>query len=163
MPASTSNTVMDEQVAEEPKEFCANRNVNWLDCPGSWTFICVLIFLSWLVVSTWVEPGMAWTYVHVLHGALSYYLLHWQKGSPVESDQGEYDTMTFWEQLDDGVQGTGKRKFFMTIPVVLFILASHGCEYQRQPLGLNLVVVAWLTAAKMPAMHNVRIFGIGKY
>jgi hypothetical protein len=155
--------VMEQQLVKEPKAVCANKNVNWLDCPGSWTFIGVLIFLSWLVISTWVEPGMAWTYVHIGHGIISYYLLHWNKGSPVEADQGEYDRLTFWEQLDDGVQGTAKRKFFITIPVVLFILSSHGCDYRRQPLGLNLIVVLWLTLAKLPALHRVRIMGIGKY
>lgn len=159
----TGAEVLESNSSVEPKEVCANKNVNWLDCPGSWTFICALIFSSWLVASSWVEPGTAWTWVHVGHGLVSYYLLHWHKGSPVEADQGKYDSLTFWEQLDDGVQGTANRKFFMTIPVVLFILASHGCEYQRQPLGLNLLVVLWLTLAKLPALHRVRIFGIGKY
>ncbi len=146
-----------------PREVVSNKNVNWLDAPGSWTFISTLILVAWLGLCTVVDPGMAWTYVHIGHGLLSYYLLHWHKGSPVEADQGEYDSLTFWEQLDDGVQGTANRKFFATIPVVLFILASHGCEYKRQPLGINLIVVLWLLVAKLPVMHKVRIFGIGKY
>lgn len=155
--------VLDQHLSREPAEVCSNRNVNWLDCTGSWTFISVLILLSWLVISTFIDPGLAWSYVAVVHGLMSYYLLHWQKGSPVEADQGMYDSLTFWEQLDDGVYGTGTRKFFTIVPVVLFILASHGCDYRRQPLGLNIVIVAWLVLAKLPAMHRVRILGIGKY
>jgi len=65
-------------------------------------------------------------------------------------------------QLDDGVQYTGTRKFFTLIPVVLFILATHGTDYRRQPLGLNLGVAIVLLVAKAPALHKVRIFGINK-
>ena len=47
--------------------------------------------------------------------------------------------------------------------VVLFLLASHGTDYRRQPLGLNLIVLAVLVIAKLPALHKVRILGINKY
>lgn len=69
-------------------------------------------------------------------------------------------SMTFWEQIDDGVQGTATRKFFTVVPVALFLLASHATDFRRQPLGLNLLVVVVLTIAKMSRMHRVRIFGI---
>lgn len=62
------------------------------------------------------RQGLAWTYVHLLHGAVTYPLLHWNKGSPVQLDQGRYDGLTFWEQLDDGVQHTATRKFFTAVP-----------------------------------------------
>ena len=71
-------------------------------------------------------------------------------------------SLTFWEQIDDGVQGTATRKFFTVVPVVLFLLASHGTDFRRQPLGLNLLVVVVLTVAKMSSMHKVRIFGINR-
>lgn len=71
-------------------------------------------------------------------------------------------SLTFWEQIDDGLQGTATRKFFTVVPVVLFLLASHGTDFRRQPLGLNLLVVVVLTVAKMSSMHRVRIFGINK-
>ena len=62
------------------------------------------------------RQGLAWTYVHLLHGAVTYPLLHWNKGSPVQLDQGRYDGLTFWEQMDDGVQHTATRKFFTAVP-----------------------------------------------
>lgn len=49
------------------------------------------------------------------------------------------------------------------VQVVLFLLASHGTDYGRQPLGLNLIVLAVLVIAKLPALHKVRILGINKY
>lgn len=81
----------------------------------------------------------------------------------MDGDQGKYDSLTFWEQIDSEVQGTGTRKFFMLVPVVLFLLASHGSEYDRQPLGINLGVLIVLLVAKSSSMHRVRIFGINKY
>ena len=109
-----------------------------------------------------LSAGYAWTYVHLIHGVLTYYLLHWHKGSPIDMDQGKYDKLTFWEQLDDGVQNTTNRKFFTAVPVVLFLLATHGSDYRRQPLGVNLVVVLVLVIAKFSGMHKVRLFGIGE-
>ena len=140
-----------------------NKNTNWLENRASWLFYTLLVVASWLVTSNFVDPGMAWTVVHIAHGVVTYYLFHWIKGSPIEVDQGKYDSLTFWEQIDSEVQGTGTRKFFMLVPVVLFFLASHGSEYDRQPLGINLGVLVVLLVAKLSSMHRVRIFGINKY
>jgi hypothetical protein len=64
-----------------------NKNVEWLSAPGAWTFIVALIALGWLILSLFMDSGLAWTYVHLLHGVITYYLLHWNKGSPVQMDQ----------------------------------------------------------------------------
>lgn len=191
-----------------------NLNTNWLENKASWLYYSLLVLASWLVVSNFVDPGMAWyvvvvvvvadvvvvsgvnvvivehvmivnvnqdidvalptsltprtsdyrrTVVHICHGVITYYLFHWIKGSPIDGDQGKYDSLTFWEQIDSEVQGTGTRKFFMLVPVVLFLLASHGSAYDRQPLGVNLGVLIVLLVAKLSSMHRVRIFGINKY
>lgn len=140
-----------------------NKNTNWLENKASWLFYGILVVVSWLVISNFVDPGLAWTFVHIGHGVVTYYLLHWIKGSPIQDDQGKYDALTFWEQIDSGVQGTATRKFFLLVPVVLFLLASHASAYDRQPLGINLGVLVVLIVAKMSSMHRVRILGINKY
>lgn len=140
-----------------------NKNVNWISSPGAWVFYIALILTGWLALSLVVDSGVAWTYVHLAHGIVTYYLLHWNKGSPVEMDQGKYDSQTFWEQLDDGVQYTANRKFFTAVPVILFLLATHGSDFRKQPMGLNLAVLLVLLIAKFPGMHRVRILGINKY
>jgi hypothetical protein len=139
-----------------------NLNTNWLDNPAAWLFYALLIALGWVVASGLTDPGMAWTWVHIGHGLVTYYLLHWNKGSPVGADQGKWDALTFWEQIDDGVQFTATRKFFTAVPVALFLLATHSAEYARQPLGVNLLVVVVLVVAKLSAMHRVRILGINR-
>lgn len=101
------------------------------------------------------DTGLAWTYVHLIHGVLTYYLLHWCKGSPNPEDLGKYNSLTIWEQLDNEAYGTLNRKVFTIVPVVVFILATHGADFRKQPLGLNLAVVLVLLAAKLPALHKV--------
>ena len=164
-----------------------NKNTNWLDNKASWLFYVLLIVVSWLIISNWTDPGLAWTYVHIAHGVITYYLLHWNKGSPIQDDQGKYDryvkivvgdcvaqsiicltvsfccSLTFWEQIDNGVQFTSTRKFFIAVPVALFLLASHTSDFRRQPLGVNFFVVVVLVVAKLSSMHKVRIMGINKY
>ena len=141
-----------------------NRNAEWLSTSGGWAFILSLIALCWLASAAALgDPGAAWTAVHLTHGAVTFYLFHWMKGSPVAADQGKYDGLTFWEQLDDGVQNTATRKFLIFLPALTFALASHGSDYSAQPLGLNLVVLAVLLVAKLPAMHTVRLFGINRW
>jgi hypothetical protein len=140
-----------------------NRNTNWLSSKGAWAWYFGLILTVWAITSAFVDPGLAWTYTHLIHGCITFYFLHWMKGSPMQDDQGMYDHLTFWEQLDNEVYSTATRKMFAVTPVVLFLLASHSSEYHRQPLALNLLAVAVLLIAKFPQMHTVRILGINRY
>ena len=68
-----------------------NKNTNWLDNKAAWLFYVILVLVSWVVVASWTDAGMAWTYVHIGHGLITYYLFHWNKGSPIQDDQGKYD------------------------------------------------------------------------
>ncbi len=143
-----------------------NKNVNWLNHnPAALVWYAGLILFAWLCICALVpDAGMAWTYVHLLHGVITYYLFHWTKGTPfADEDQGQYCRLTFWEQLDNGVYATQTRKVFTATPVVLFMLATNGTDFRKQPLGLNLVVVLVCVIAKLPALHKVRFFGINKY
>ena len=79
---------------------------------------------------------------------------------PRQCLQGKYDNLTFWEQLDDGLQYSRTRKFLTAVPVVLFLLASHSADYARHHLALNLIAVLVLVIAKLPVMDRVRILGI---
>jgi hypothetical protein len=142
-----------------------NTNTNWLNDPAAWAWYLGMIVAAWLVATALLnDAGLAWTMVHLVHGVLTYYLFHWVKGTPfVEADQGKYEQLTFWEQVDSGVYATRNRKFLTVVPVLLFLLATNGTDFRRQPLALNLITVLVLLIAKLPALHKVRIFGINKY
>mmetsp|Transcript_13926 Transcript_13926/g.30084 ORF Transcript_13926/g.30084 Transcript_13926/m.30084 type:complete len:158 (-) Transcript_13926:566-1039(-) len=152
-------------IKRSPSEVVINKNVNWLNHPAAWAWYIGLVFLGWLVLCAIIDDaGMAWTYTHLIHGVATYYLLHWTKGTPFpEDDNGKYDRLTFWEQVDNGVYATRNRKLFTIVPVILFVLATHGTDFRKQPLGLNLAVVLVCLLAKLPVFHKVRIFGINKY
>lgn len=91
---------------------------------------------------------------------ITYHFFHWKKGTPFADDQGMYNTLTWWEQMDNGKQLTRNRKFLVVVPVVLYLIASHTTDYQHPMLFLNTLAAAVLVVAKLPNMHKVRIFGI---
>ena len=58
------------------------------------------------------------------------------------------------------VQNTANRKFFTSVPAVLFLLAAHSNKYSANIVYLNFSEALPLIVAKFPGMHGVRIFGI---
>ena len=50
---------------------------------------------------------------------ITYHFFHWKKGTPFANDQGMYNRLTWWEQMDNGKQLTRNRKFLVVAPVVL--------------------------------------------
>ncbi|KAG6407592.1 hypothetical protein SASPL_130588 [Salvia splendens] len=121
-----------------------------------------------------------------LMGNVTYHFFHWKKGTPFAEDQGIYNRLTWWEQIDSGKQLTRNRKFLTVVPVVLrlalglltptldptplrdifvlslwrYLIASHTTDYQHPMLFFNTLAVFVLVVAKFPHMHKVRIFGI---
>ncbi|WVZ17614.1 hypothetical protein V8G54_010596 [Vigna mungo] len=51
---------------------------------------------------------------------VTYHFFHWKKGTPFAEDQGIYNRLTWWEQVDNGKQLTRNRKFLTVVPLVLF-------------------------------------------
>uniref|UniRef100_A0A8R7PHS9 ORM1-like protein 3 n=4 Tax=Triticinae TaxID=1648030 RepID=A0A8R7PHS9_TRIUA len=169
-----------------------NKNTEWFMYPGVWTTYIFILFVSWLLILSifGCTPGMAWTLVNLGHFAITYHFFHWKKGTPFADDQGMYNRLTWWEQMDNGKQLTRNRKFLVVVPVVLighcsialmyeytnfvqatsnhrrnynssmYLIASHTTDYQHPMLFLNTIAVTVLVVAKLPNMHKVRIFGI---
>ncbi|XP_039122166.1 ORM1-like protein 3 [Dioscorea cayenensis subsp. rotundata] len=139
-----------------------NKNTEWFMYPGVWTIYILILFFSWLIVLSifGCNAGMAWTLVNLFHSVITYYFFHWKKGTPFAEDQGMYNNLTWWEQIDNGKQLTRNRKFLTVVPVVLYLIASHTTDYQNPWLVLNTFAVFVLVIAKLPNMHKVRIFGI---
>jgi hypothetical protein len=50
---------------------------------------------------------------------ITYHFFHWKKGTPFADDQGMYNRLTWWEQMDNGTQLTRNRKLLVVVPVVL--------------------------------------------
>ncbi|KAF6136195.1 hypothetical protein GIB67_001604 [Kingdonia uniflora] len=98
-----------------------NKNTEWFTYPGVWTTYIMIVFFAWIMVLSvfGCNPGMAWTIVNLGHFAVTYHFFHWKKGTPFAEDQGIYNGLTWWEQMDNGKQLTRNRKFLTVVPVVL--------------------------------------------
>ncbi|KAL0016078.1 hypothetical protein SO802_003147 [Lithocarpus litseifolius] len=134
-----------------------NRNTEWFTYPGVWTTYILILFFSWLIVLSVLNcsSGLAWTIVHLSHFLVTYHFFHWKKGTPFADDQGIYNRLTWWEQIDSGKQLTRNRKFLTVVPVVLYLIASHTTDYQHPMLFFNTLAVFVLVVAKFPHMHKV--------
>ncbi|KAL3499176.1 hypothetical protein ACH5RR_038269 [Cinchona calisaya] len=106
-----------------------NRNTEWFTYPGVWTTYILILFFSWLMVLSvfGCSPGLAWSIVHLSHSLITYHFFHWKKGTPFADDQGIYNRLTWWEQIDSGKQLTPNRKFLTVVPIVFFI--SRFCRH----------------------------------
>jgi hypothetical protein len=146
-----------------------NKNAGIMN-RGAGTFYMLSTFVVFVILSLTVlkEDGLSdwprvFTYLHCAHGLLTLYSLHWRKGSVVEADQGEYDDLTWWEQLDGGHAWTNSKRFLTLVPVVLFFAAMHALRDSQDYFSLmypNVVIFVVSLVAKMPFMHRVRAFGI---
>lgn len=155
------------QHARTPSLVNLNNNSNWLASPGVWATYVAATLLLWLALVGPLggSPAHAWDATVLAHFALTFPLLHWVKGSPVGADQGAYDALTFWEQMDGGLQLTRTKKFFTAVPLAMALpCCSPGAGaagWAGRPLApLALAATAVLVVAKAPWMHKVRIFGI---
>eukprot|EP00172_Hildenbrandia_rubra_P004033 Plantae.Rhodophyta-Hildenbrandia_rubra.ctg7422.p1 GENE.Plantae.Rhodophyta-Hildenbrandia_rubra.ctg7422~~Plantae.Rhodophyta-Hildenbrandia_rubra.ctg7422.p1 ORF type:complete len:155 (-),score=18.19 Plantae.Rhodophyta-Hildenbrandia_rubra.ctg7422:413-877(-) len=141
--------------------------VEWLKAKGSWMFYIGVLLSLHYIFRIAVPSFQAWTAVNILHAIATLYFFHWLKGNPFTTYWGltppESDRFTWWEQIDRRWQNTPSRKFCTFIVIALFLLAvvSTPPDHPRYVLA-NLVASAVVFIAKLPAMDEIRIFGINK-
>lgn len=59
-------------------------------------------------------------FLYTFHFQSMFIFLHYLKGTPFQTaDQGKSRRLTHWEQLNNGEQFTGTRKFFTLVPIFL--------------------------------------------
>jgi len=137
-----------------------NRNVEWINYPGTWVFYMFLIWMTKIMLGFLMSPEDTWTTTHIIHGSISFLALHWVKGSPDGSSQGEYNSLTFWEQLDGGASWTKNKKLFAVTEAILCLIACFRSNYRPSYIVINCIVMFFCTVPKVPAMHRVRLFGV---
>ncbi|KAF8940572.1 hypothetical protein BGZ47_007706 [Haplosporangium gracile] len=141
-----------------------NLNSSWVNDKGAWmtnvVIVCLIKFF--FVIVPGMSPELAWTMTTLTYNVGSYIMLHAVTGVPFEFTQGAYDGITLWEQIDGGVQFTATRKYLTTVPIVLFLLSTHYTHYALFAFSVNLVVTVINLIAKLPAMHQVRLFDINQ-
>jgi len=139
-----------------------NKNVEWMKEPSAWVFYPLALATA-VVIMNVVTPWSLATclgIVHLLHGIVTFALLHWVKGSPDFYDQGNFNGLTFWEQVDAGEPWTATKKYLMLVPTVLLLATLLASNYSRQYLIIHVPVWVALMIGKLPQMQGVRILGI---
>jgi hypothetical protein len=143
-----------------------NKNVNWVGKRFAAFYVAVLVVGAYAAQVLLVDAtGLltregALTFVNVVHGLINFTVMHYVTGAPAELDTDEYYLLTWWEQLDDGVPWTDKKRNLITLPVVLFLLVSHASGYKSTFLAINLAVLALVTVPKLPQFYKVRVRGL---
>eukprot|EP00598_Pedospumella_elongata_P005312 CAMPEP_0184980686 /NCGR_PEP_ID=MMETSP1098-20130426/10611_1 /TAXON_ID=89044 /ORGANISM="Spumella elongata, Strain CCAP 955/1" /LENGTH=123 /DNA_ID=CAMNT_0027504159 /DNA_START=344 /DNA_END=715 /DNA_ORIENTATION=+ len=94
------------------------------------------------------------------HGVTTFVMLHWIKGCPDDSTQGEYNGLTLFEQIDAGVPWTATKKFLILVPTLLCLIACFTASYKPFYIVVNCGIMLICVIGKFPQMHRVRIFGI---
>eukprot|EP00276_Gloeochaete_wittrockiana_P016560 CAMPEP_0184335742 /NCGR_PEP_ID=MMETSP1089-20130417/4260_1 /TAXON_ID=38269 ORGANISM="Gloeochaete wittrockiana, Strain SAG46.84" /NCGR_SAMPLE_ID=MMETSP1089 /ASSEMBLY_ACC=CAM_ASM_000445 /LENGTH=180 /DNA_ID=CAMNT_0026660559 /DNA_START=257 /DNA_END=799 /DNA_ORIENTATION=+ len=142
-----------------------NKNISWVHgAPLILFYLAVTATIPLFSFLLDIPNALAWTLLNVLHTIGTFPFLHWIKGVPfsgVESDQGAYEALTWWEQLDSGAQFTKTKKILTLVPIILYatsLYVSDGFLF----LLVNTIASVPIILAKMPFMHRVRILGINK-
>ena len=87
-------------------------------------------------------------------------MLHWVKGCPDDTTQGEYNGLTLYEQIDGGTPWTATKKFLMLVPTLLTLAGCYFADYKSFYIVINSGIFLIAIIAKIPEMHRIRIFGI---
>lgn len=141
--------------------------VAYLDTKAMWfTYLLIIYVLHLFLLSIpGLSIGLAWTLTNVIHDVVMWFMLHIEKGSPFDAlDQGKTRLRTVWEQLDHGEYYSATKKFYMIVPIVLFMLATFYSKYDPLYFAVNAICLVLLALVpKLPQLDRVRLFGINKY
>lgn len=153
-----------------------NRNTQPIGQRGFWLYYALLLLAVRIFIGTLIHfithttsnkhyIQYSWSITHILHSLITFYIMHWKKGTPYESqynNQGEYDRDTYWEQIDQGKQYTNTKKIFMLVPVVLFLLSAYETQWRNEIMMIDFIFLFLGVIPKLPIMDHVRLGGINK-
>eukprot|EP01062_Namystynia_karyoxenos_P023100 TRINITY_DN18885_c0_g2_i1.p1 TRINITY_DN18885_c0_g2~~TRINITY_DN18885_c0_g2_i1.p1 ORF type:complete len:222 (+),score=68.10 TRINITY_DN18885_c0_g2_i1:96-668(+) len=139
-----------------------NPQTQWVHGYGFWAlYLFVIALVRVMAYCAVQDPALGWTMTVVAHGAVSYILLHWLKGSVIGdiSSRGRYDHLTFWEQIDGEHHGTPIRRYFVLVPVTLLVLSLNWVRGNWELLPWVFGASALSLIPKLPFLHRSRLGG----
>lgn len=136
-----------------------NLNANWVNTKGAWIIHIVIIALLKVfydLIPT-VSQELSWTLTNLTYVIGSYIMFHYVTGIPFEFNAGAFDSLTMWEQIDDGDQYTPAKKFLLGVPIGLFLVSTHYSRYDLTMFMINCVACLVVVLPKLPSSHRLRI------
>lgn len=148
-----SITDQNDQLAQ------TNLNAEWVHHKGAWVVHIVLIVALFMFYDgiPWVDAELTWTLTNITYVIGSYIMFHYVTGVPFDFNAGAYDTLTMWEQIDDGDQYTPTKKFLLGVPIGLFLISTHFTHYDLSMFLVNLFFCLMSVLPKLPASHRLRL------
>ncbi|CAN6633551.1 protein Orm1p [Trichomonascus vanleenenianus] len=137
----------------------SNLNASWVNNKGAWLIHIVLIVLCKTVYDLipGVSQELSWTLTNITYVTGSYIMFHYVTGIPFEFNAGAYDSLTMWEQIDDGDQYTPAKKFLLGVPIGLFLVSTHYTHYDLNMFLINCAACVFSVIPKLPSAHRVRL------
>lgn len=137
----------------------ANLNASWVHFKGAWVVHIVIIVLLLIVYD--LIPGttqeLTWTLTNITYVTGTWIMFHYVTGVPFEFNGGAYDSLTMWEQIDDGDQYTPTKKFLLGVPIGLFLISTHYTHYDLVFFAVNCIACVVSVIPKLPTSHRLRI------
>lgn len=137
-----------------------NLNANWVNSKGAWTIHVVIILLLKVVydlVPFVTSQELSWTLTNLTYVIGSYIMFHYVTGIPFEFNSGAFDSLTMWEQIDDGDQYTPAKKFLLGVPIGLFLVSTHYSRYDLSMFVVNCLACLLVVIPKLPSSHRLRL------
>lgn len=149
-----------ESVEEQSDQLSLpNLNATWVNIKGAWVIhiVIILILLLFYDLLPGVSTELSWTLTNITYVVGSYLMFHYVTGIPFEFNAGAYDSLTMWEQIDDGDQYTPSKKFLLGVPIGLFLISTHYTNYNVKYFCINCFFCMVSVIPKLPSSHRLRI------
>ncbi|ODQ45340.1 hypothetical protein PICMEDRAFT_17802 [Pichia membranifaciens NRRL Y-2026] len=148
----TFETKQDQDVMD-------NMNANWVHFKGAWIIhIVVIMMLKFFYdLMPIFSNEVSWTLTNVTYVIGSYIMFHQVKGTPFDFNNGAFDNLNMWEQIDNGAQFTPVKKFLLGVPICLFLISTHYSNYDLTLFVINLIACLIVVIPKLPSSHRLRI------
>jgi hypothetical protein len=136
-----------------------NMNANWVHFKGAWIIHIVIILLLKLIYDLVpiFSNEVCWTLTNVTYVIGSYIMFHQVKGTPFDFNNGAFDNLNMWEQIDNGAQFTPVKKFLLGVPIALFLISTHYSNYDLTLFVINLIACLVVVIPKLPSSHRLRV------
>jgi len=97
----------------DPYPSQVNQNSNWVNFRGAWitNFILLAFLRAFMSVIPGISTEIAWTLTNILYLTGHFIMFHMLVGTPFDTDHGEFDGLTLWEQMDNGLSSHRARSF----------------------------------------------------
>ncbi|ODQ63986.1 Orm1 type endoplasmic reticulum protein [Nadsonia fulvescens var. elongata DSM 6958] len=159
--SSSIITHIEPETIEEQSDQAAlpNLNATWVHGKGAWVIhiVIILILKIFYDLLPGVTQELSWTFTNITYVTGSYLMFHYVTGIPFEFNAGAYDSLSMWEQIDNGDQYTPAKKFLLGVPVGLFLISTHYSHYDLKTFVLNFLACVAVVIPKLPGSHRMRL------